>query len=110
MNRKIRVTGIGSSGRKLSRHGKTAACRSENSVSLKGCKSQLSTTGEKSLLKVKEQILKNLSAFINVALPESEHAFFELELSSGSTLRIPSGTDNKTLSSVLSVLREVGLC
>jgi len=59
---------------------------------------------------VKEQILKKPSAFIKVALPESKHAFLELELSSGSTLRIPSGTDNKTLSNVLSVLREVGLC
>jgi transposase-like protein len=59
---------------------------------------------------VNKQVLKDPSAFIKVALPESEHAFLELELSSGSTLRIPSGTDNKTLSSVLSVLREVGLC
>jgi hypothetical protein len=59
---------------------------------------------------VNKQILKNPSAFIKVALPRNEHTFLELELSSGSTLRIPSGADNKTLSSVLSVLREVGLC
>ena len=57
-----------------------------------------------------EQVLKDPSAFIKVALPESEHAFLELELSSGSTLRIPSGADKKTLSGVLSVLREVELC
>jgi transposase-like protein len=59
---------------------------------------------------VNEQVLKKPSAFIKVALPKNEHAFLELELSSGSTLRIPSGADNKTLSRVLSVLREVGLC
>ena len=59
---------------------------------------------------VKEQILKNPSAFIKVALPENEQAFLELELSSGSILRIPSGADNKKLNSVLSVLLEVGLC
>ena len=50
------------------------------------------------------------SAFIKVALPESEHAPIELELSSGNILRIHSGADNKTLSNVLSVLHEVGLC
>jgi hypothetical protein len=50
------------------------------------------------------------SAFIKVALPENNHAALELELSSGNILRIHSGADNKTLSSVLSVLHEVGLC
>ena len=50
------------------------------------------------------------SAFIKVALPRNNHAFLELELSSGSTLRIHSGADSKTLSTVLSILREVGLC
>lgn len=59
---------------------------------------------------VNRQVLKDSSAFIKVALPESEHAFLELELSSGSTLRIPPGADKKTLSSVLSALREVRLC
>ena len=50
------------------------------------------------------------SAFIKVAMPKNNHALLELELSSGSTLRIHSGADNKTISSVLSALREVGLC
>jgi transposase-like protein len=59
---------------------------------------------------VNKQVLKDPSAFIKVALPENEQAFLELELSSGSTLRIPSGADKKTLSSVLSALREVRLC
>ena len=63
-----------------------------------------------SLSQVNKQLVKDPSAFIKVALPESEHAFLELELSSGSTLRIPAGADKKTLSSVLSVLREVRLC
>ena len=57
-----------------------------------------------------KQAVKNPSAFIKVAIPRSDHALLELELSSGNTLRISSGADNKTLSSVLSVLREVGLC
>ena len=57
-----------------------------------------------------KQAVKNPSAFIKVAMPRSNHALLELELSSGNTLRISSGADNKTLSSVLSVLREVGLC
>ena len=57
-----------------------------------------------------KQVVKNPSAFIKVAIPSSHHALLELELSSGNTLRIRSGTDSKTLSDVLSVLREVGLC
>lgn len=61
-------------------------------------------------LQTNKQAVKNPSAFIKVAIPRSNQAFLELELSSGNTLRISSGADNKTLSSVLSVLREVGLC
>jgi len=57
-----------------------------------------------------KQAVKNPSAFIKVAMPKSNHALLELELSSDNTLRISTGADNKTLSSVLSVLREVGLC
>lgn len=57
-----------------------------------------------------KQALKKPSAFIKVAIPRSNQALLELELSSGNTLRIRSGTDSKTLSDVLSVLREVGLC
>lgn len=52
----------------------------------------------------------NSSAFIKVALPKNNHALLELEFSSGNILRIHSGADNKTLSIVLSVLHEVGLC
>jgi hypothetical protein len=50
------------------------------------------------------------SAFIEVALPGHNSFGLELVLSSGNTLRIGSSADNKTLSNVLSVLRETGLC
>jgi len=53
---------------------------------------------------------KRPSEFIRVAIPKSNHALLELELSSGNTLRISSGADNKTLSNVLSVLHREGLC
>ena len=57
-----------------------------------------------------KQAVKKSSAFIKVAIPSSDHALLELELSSGNTLRIRSGTDSKTLSDVLSVLHRQGLC
>ncbi|MFC1781868.1 transposase [Planctomycetota bacterium] len=57
-----------------------------------------------------KQAVKKQSAFIKVAIPRSDRAFLELELSSGNTLRIRSGTDSKTLSDVLSVLHRQGLC
>lgn len=57
-----------------------------------------------------KQAVKNPSAFIRVAMPKSNHALLELVLSSGNTLRISSGADNKTLSDVLSVLHREGLC
>ena len=57
-----------------------------------------------------KQAVKKPSAFIKVAIPRSDHALLELELSSGNTLRICSGTDSKTLSDVLSVLHRQGLC
>jgi len=50
------------------------------------------------------------SAFIEIAMPKSNHAALELVLSSGNTLRISSAADNKTLSNVISVLRQAGLC
>ena len=50
------------------------------------------------------------SAFIEVAMPKSDHAPLELVLSSGHMLRISSTADNKTLSNVISVLRQAGLC
>ncbi len=50
------------------------------------------------------------SAFIEVAMPNRHHAALELVLSSGNTLRISSTADNKTLSNVISVLRQAGLC
>ena len=52
----------------------------------------------------------NPPAFIEVAMPKSDHVPLELVLSSGHTLRIHSAADNKTLSNVMSVLRQVGLC
>ena len=48
--------------------------------------------------------------FIEVAIPKSNHIVVELLLTSGNIVRIPSGTDNATLSNVLSALREAGLC
>jgi transposase-like protein len=50
------------------------------------------------------------SAFIEIAMPKSNHAALELVLCSGNTLRISSIADNKTLSNVISVLRQAGLC
>jgi len=50
------------------------------------------------------------SAFIEVAMPKSNNAALELVLCSGNTLRISSTADNKTLSNVISVLRQAGLC
>jgi hypothetical protein len=50
------------------------------------------------------------SAFIEVAMPRSDHAALELLLCSGNTLRISARADNKTLSDVISVLRQAGLC
>ncbi len=57
-----------------------------------------------------KQAARNPSAFIQVAIPRGNHALLELVLSSGNTLRISSGADNKTLSSVLSILHREGLC
>lgn len=50
------------------------------------------------------------SAFIEVSMPKGNPVALELVLSSGNSLRISSGADNKTLSSVLSVLHREGLC
>ncbi len=50
------------------------------------------------------------SAFIEVAIPKNNPVALELILSSGNTLKINPGTDNKTLTNVLSALCEVGLC
>lgn len=50
------------------------------------------------------------SAFIEVSMPRSNSASVELLLISGNTLRIPAGVDTATLSTVLSVVRSVGLC
>jgi|SRR3989339_417260 len=50
------------------------------------------------------------SAFIEVAMPRNIPAAVELVLISGNTLRIPAGVDTATLSTVLSVVRSVGLC
>jgi len=50
------------------------------------------------------------SAFIEVAMPKDNPAALELVLSSGSTLRISSGADSKTLTNLLSALCEAGLC
>jgi hypothetical protein len=48
--------------------------------------------------------------FIQVSLPTEQHGSLELVLSSGHTLRIGSGADSQTLTTVLSALCEAGLC
>jgi hypothetical protein len=53
---------------------------------------------------------KTPPAFIEVALPQSNAAVLELVLSSGNTLRINPGADNKMLLDVLSALRQADLC
>ena len=50
------------------------------------------------------------AGFIQVSIPEMNPAGLELVLSSGNALRISPGVDFTTLSHVLSVLREAGLC
>lgn len=50
------------------------------------------------------------SAFIEVAMPRSNSVAIELLMTSGNTLRIPSGVDAATLSTVLSVARSADLC
>ena len=50
------------------------------------------------------------SAFIELAMPQANQAPLELLFSSGHTLRISPAADNKTLSDVISVLRQAGLC
>ena len=58
----------------------------------------------------REQSSSSPPAFIEVSMPKSNHAALELLLSSGNTLRISSEADNKTLSNVISVLCQAGLC
>ncbi len=60
--------------------------------------------------KQNKQGSRSSSAFIEVAMPKNNPVALELVLSSGNTLRIGSRVDTKTLSGVLSVLRQVGLC
>ena len=57
-----------------------------------------------------KQTARSPAAFIEVAMPKSNHAVLELLLSSGNTLRISSTADNKTLRNVISVLHQAGLC
>jgi transposase len=61
-------------------------------------------------LKANKQTAKKPPPFVKVTLPGNEHCLLELELSDGSTLRIRSASDNKTLSNILSALQQVGLC
>ena len=48
--------------------------------------------------------------FLEVVLPGSSNAALELVFSSGPTLRIHPGADDKILIQVLSALRQAGLC
>jgi len=60
--------------------------------------------------KQNKQDSRTCARFIEVAMPKNNPFALELVLSSGNTLRIGFGVDTKTLSGVLSVLRQVGLC
>jgi len=53
---------------------------------------------------------KSSPEFLEVVLPGHNARALELVLSSGNTLRINPGADNKILSRVLSALRQAGLC
>jgi len=69
----------------------------------------------KKLIKVDEpeqdkQKDQGSSAFIKVSMPSEQSGGLELVLSSGNTLRINPGINSEALTTVLSVLREVGLC
>jgi hypothetical protein len=48
--------------------------------------------------------------FLELVMPSTHTLGIELVLSSGNTLRINPGADNKMLSQVLSALRQAGLC
>lgn len=50
------------------------------------------------------------SDFIAVSLPETHSAGLELVLCSGNTLRIAPSSDSKTLTRIISILQEAGLC
>lgn len=50
------------------------------------------------------------SAFIKVAMAQNNPSALELVLASGNSLRISSATDIRTLSDVLSSLKQAGLC
>lgn len=53
---------------------------------------------------------KSSPEFLEVVLPGNNTMALELVLSSGNTLRINPGADNKILSQVLAALRQAGLC
>jgi transposase len=50
------------------------------------------------------------SEFIEVAIPSNNSLVIEFVLTSGGTLKIPVGVDTKTLTIILSVLHQAGLC
>ncbi len=52
----------------------------------------------------------NSPAFIELTMPRNNHAALELVLRSGNSLRIAPAADKKTLSNVIAVLHQAGLC
>jgi transposase-like protein len=50
------------------------------------------------------------STFIEVAMPKNNSAAIELVLTSGNTLKLPNGVDAKTLTTIISVIHQAGLC
>ena len=50
------------------------------------------------------------SAFIEVAIPQNNSPVIELLLTCGSVLKIPAGVDDKTLTTVISILHQTNLC
>ena len=53
---------------------------------------------------------KSSPDFLEVVMSKSNNTAMELVFSSGSSLRINPGVDNKMLSQVLSALKQAGLC
>ena len=58
----------------------------------------------------KKEKTDSSDSFIQVSLPTDKQSGLELALSSGNTLRIQGGIDRQTLSDVVSVLQQAGLC
>ena len=59
---------------------------------------------------VDKKDVRPLEPFIQVSLPTETHSDLQLVFASGHRLKISAGIDRQTLSDVLSVLQQAGLC